>query len=262
MEVRPKVSGFITKLYVHEGEAVRAGQVLFVVDNSTYQAAVRQAEASVASAQSGISRAQATVVQAQAALTSAQAQAATAQLTYSNSKNLYSNKVIGEYEMQSAKNTYETAQAAVNQAKSSVQAAHSGVKQAEAALKQAQAGLASAKDNLSFCYVKSPTSGFVGSLPYKEGALVSPSSAMPVTTVSNISTMEVFFSMTEADVLALSRADRSLGNAINKFPKVSLQLVDGSIYNHEGVIVKTSGMIDATTGTINVIAHSLILNTY
>ncbi|WP_455070338.1 efflux RND transporter periplasmic adaptor subunit, partial [Prevotella aurantiaca] len=96
---------------------------------------------------------------------------------------------------------------------------------------------------------------FVGSLPYKEGALVSPSSAMPVTTVSNISTMEVFFSMTEADVLALSRADRSLGNAINKFPKVSLQLVDGSIYNHEGVIVKTSGMIDATTGTINVIAH-------
>ena len=255
VEVRPKVSGFITKLYVHEGEAVRAGQVLFVVDNSTYQAAVRQAEASVASAQSGISRAQATVVQAQAALTSAQAQAATAQLTYSNSKNLYSNKVIGEYEMQSAKNTYETAQAAVNQAKSSVQAAHSGVKQAEAALKQAQAGLASAKDNLSFCYVKSPTSVFVGSLPYKEGALVSPSSAMPVTTISNISTMEVFFSMTEADVLALSRNDHGLNNAINKFPKVSLQLVDGSIYNHEGIIVKTSGMIDATTGTISVIAH-------
>ena len=37
VEVRPKVSGFITKLYVHEGEYVRAGQVLFVVDNSTYQ---------------------------------------------------------------------------------------------------------------------------------------------------------------------------------------------------------------------------------
>ena len=35
VEVRPKVSGFITKLYVHEGEYVRAGQVLFVVDNST-----------------------------------------------------------------------------------------------------------------------------------------------------------------------------------------------------------------------------------
>ena len=67
--------------------------------------------------------------------------------------------------------------------------------------------------------------------------------------------MEVFFSMTVADVLALSRNDHGLNNAINKFPKVSLQLVDGSIYNHEGIIVKTSGMIDATTGTISVIAH-------
>ncbi|PDP60414.1 efflux RND transporter periplasmic adaptor subunit [Prevotella intermedia] len=255
VEVRPKVSGFITKLYVHEGEAVRAGQVLFVVDNAVYQSAVRQAEATVASAQSGISRAQASVVQAAAALNSAQAQAATAQLTYNNSKNLYSNKVIGDYEMQAAKNTYETAQAAVSQARSGVQAANSGVKQAEAALKQAQAGLATAKENLSFCYVKSPANGFVGSLPYKEGALVSPSSPMPVTTISNISTMEVYFSMTEADVLALSRNNRGLGNAINKFPKVSLQLVDGSIYNHEGTIVKTSGMIDATTGTISVIAR-------
>ena len=250
VEIRPKVSGLITKLYIHEGEAVRAGQVLFVIDNTTYQAAVRQAEAAVASAQSGISRAQATVVQAQAALNSAQAQAATAQLTYNNSKNLYSNKVIGDYELQSAKNAYETAQASVNQARSGIESAHSGIKQAQAALKQAQAGLASAKDNLSFCYVKSPTNGYVGSL-----ALVSPSSAMPVTTISNISTMEVFFSMTEADVLALSRNDHGLNNAINKFPKVSLQLVDGSIYNHEGIIVKTSGMIDATTGTISVIAH-------
>ena len=35
VEIRPKVSGLITKLYIHEGEAVRAGQVLFVIDNTT-----------------------------------------------------------------------------------------------------------------------------------------------------------------------------------------------------------------------------------
>ena len=108
VEVRPKVSGFITKLYVHEGEYVRAGQVLFVVDNSTYQAAVRQAEAQVASAQSGVAGAQARVVQANASLNSANAQAATSRLTYSNSKNLYNNKVIGDYELEAAKNAYET----------------------------------------------------------------------------------------------------------------------------------------------------------
>ncbi|WP_077197522.1 efflux RND transporter periplasmic adaptor subunit [Prevotella ihumii] len=255
VEVRPKVSGFITKLYVHEGQAVKAGQVLFEIDNATYKAAVRQAEAGVLSAQSGVSRAQAGVVQASAALNSANAQAATAQLTYSNSKNLYANKVIGDYEMEAAKNTYETAQAAVSQARSGVTAAQAAVKQAEAAVKQAQAGLANAKEMLSFCYVKSPATGFIGSLPFKEGALVSPSSVQPITTVSNVSTMEVYFSMTEADVLALTRTNRGMANAINAMPSVSLQLADGSIYNHQGAIVKTSGIIDPATGTISVIAR-------
>ena len=255
VEVRPKVGGFITKLYVQEGQAVREGQVLFVVDNATYQAAVRQAEAAVNSAQSGVNQARAGVTQASAALNSANAQAATAQLTYNNSKNLYANKVIGDYELQTAKNAYETAQAAVNQARSGVTSAQAAVKQAEAGVRQAQAGLASAKENLSFCYVKSPASGFIGSLPYKEGALVSPSSVQPVTTVSNVSTMEVYFSMTEADILALTRTNSGLNNAINSFPAVSLQLADGSTYNHEGTIVKTSGIIDPATGTVSVIAR-------
>ena len=255
VEVRPKVSGFITKLYVHEGQAVRAGQILFVVDNANYQAAVRQAQAAVNSAQSGVSQAKAGIVQATAALNSATAQAATAQLTYNNSKNLYNNKVIGEYELQSAKNTYETAQAAVNQARSGIAAAQAAVKQAEAGVRQAKAGLANAKENLSYCYVKSPASGLIGSLPYKEGSLVSPSSAQPVTTVSNVSIMEIYFSMTESDILALSRSNHGLTNAINTFPAVSLQLADGSIYNHQGTIVKTSGVIDAMTGTISVIAR-------
>ncbi len=255
VEVRPKVSGFITKLNVHEGEMVRAGQVLFVVDNEVYQAAVRQAQAQVSSAQSAVNQAHAGVVQANAALNSANAQAATARLTYSNSKSLYSNKVIGDYELQTAKNAYETAMASVNQAQSGVASAKAAVRQAEAGVKQAQAGLASAKDNLSFCYVKSPASGFVGNLPYKEGALVSPSSPQPVTTVSNVSVMEVYFSMTESDILKLTRSNNGLGNAIKAFPSVSLLLADGSVYNHEGRIVKTSGIIDASTGTVSVIAR-------
>ena len=248
VEVRPKVSGFITKLYVHEGEYVRAGQVLFVVDNSTYQA-------QVVSAQSGVSGAQARVVQANASLNSANAQAATSRLTYSNSKNLYNNKVSGDYELEAAKNAYETAQAAVSQAQSGVASANAAVTQAHAAVRQAQAMLSTAKDNLGFCYVKSPASGYVGSLPYKEGALVSASSAQPVTTVSNTSSIEVYFSMTESDVLKLSRTNNGLNNAIKSFPSVSLMLADGTTYNHEGVVVKTSGIIDATTGTVSVIAR-------
>ena len=227
VEIRPKTSGFITRINVHEGQSVGAGQVLFVIDNETYQAAVRQAQAAVN--------------QCQATINTAEAQMNTAKLQYDNSVQLHANGVIGDFELTSAKNTYTSAQAQVNQAK--------------AALAQAQAGLASAKENLNFCYVKSPASGVVGNLPYKVGALVSASSQPALTTVSNISQMEVFFSMTEKDVLEMTKNTGGINAAVNSYPPVRLRLADGTTYPHEGRVVKMSGVIDASTGSVSMIAR-------
>ena len=47
VDVRPKVSGFITAVYVHEGQRVSAGQVMFTIDSETYRSAVRQARAAL-----------------------------------------------------------------------------------------------------------------------------------------------------------------------------------------------------------------------
>ncbi len=210
VEIRPKVAGFITKVNVHEGQQVRKGQVLFVIDNVTYAAAVRQSKAAV---------------------NAAKAQLNTAKLTYENSKKLFENKVIGDYELQSAANTYESAQAA---------------------LAQAEAGYISAKQNLDFCYVTSPADGVVGELPYKVGALVSSSVQQPLTTVADIKTMQVYFSMTEKDIMNLSKTAGGMTAAINDFPAVKLQLADGSVFGHEGHIAAISGVIDASTGAVQV----------
>ncbi len=220
VEIRPKVSGFITRLAVQEGQAVGKGQLLFVVDNETFAAAVRQAEAAVK--------------QAQASVASAEAQLATATLTYQNSENLFKNKVIGNYELQTAKNTMETARAQVQQTKSAVASA--------------QAALANARQNLSFCYVTAPTAGVVGNLPYKQGALVSPSSTPAVTTVSNISTVEVYFSMTEKDILAMTKNAGGMKAAVSAYPPVKLRLADGTDYRH-------TGTIDPATGSVSMIAR-------
>ena len=208
VEIRPKVSGFITRLAVQEGQAVGKGQLLFVVDNETFAAAVRQAEAAVK--------------QAQASVASAEAQLATATLTYQNSENLFKNKVIGNYELQTAKNTMETARAQVQQTKSAVASA--------------QAALANARQNLNFCYVTAPTAGVVGNLPYKQGALVSPSSTPAVTTVSNISTVEVYFSMTEKDILEMTKNAGGMKAAVSAYPPVKLRLADGTDYRHTGTV--------------------------
>ena len=204
VEIRPKAQGFLTQINVKEGQTVSAGQTLFVIDNETYQAQVRQA---------------------QAAVNTAQQQVNTAQLTYENSKQLHENKVIGDYELQTSQNTYESA---------------------KAQLAQAKAVLASAKEALSFCYVKSPAAGVVGTLPFKKGALVSGSNAL--TTVSNISSMEVYFSVTEKDAMLISQ------RGLNSIPAVKLQLADGTVYAQEGKVTKMSGVIDAATGSVQLIA--------
>ena len=210
VQICPKVQGFITQINVKEGQTVGAGQVLFVLDNATYQAQVRQSQASVNTAQAACN---------------------TAKLSYENAKKLFDNKVIGDFELQSATNSYESA---------------------KASLSLAQAGLASAKEMLSFCYVKSPASGVVGTLPFKKGALVNTASVL--TTVSNNSQMEVYFSLTEKDALAMSQAEGGQKAALGAMPNVKLQLADGSVYAHEGKVTKMSGVIDPATGSIQVIA--------
>ncbi|MBQ7870164.1 MAG: efflux RND transporter periplasmic adaptor subunit [Prevotella sp.] len=210
VEIRPKIAGFITKINVKEGQTVRKGQVLFVIDNVTYEAAARQAKASV---------------------NAATAQLNTSKLTYENSKKLFENKVIGDFELQSAQNAYESA---------------------KAALAQAEASYASAKQNLDFCYVTSPADGVVGELPYKVGALVSSSSPQPLTTVSDNKTMQVYFSLTEKELMTMTHSDGGLDAAIKDFPALKLQLADGSLYGTAGRVAAVSGVIDASTGTVQV----------
>ena len=209
VEIRPMVSGFITKMYVKEGQTVKKGQVLFEINKVTYEAAARQAKAAV---------------------NSAEAQLNTSKLTYENNQKLFANNVIGTYELQSSKNNYENA---------------------VAALAQAKANYVSAKQNLDFCYVTSPANGVVGDLPYRVGALVSASSAEPLTTVSDINTMQVYFSMTEKDVLDLTKTKGGLHAAISEYPAVQLKLADGTTYNHEGKVAAVSGVIDQATGSVS-----------
>ena len=100
---------------------------------------------------------------------------------------------------------------------------------------------------LSFCFVKSPATGVVGTLPFKKGALVS--AADVLTMVSNISSMEVYFSITEKYAMAISQ-----NGGLQSLPAVKLKLADGTIYPHEGKVTKMSGVIDQATGSVQLIA--------
>ncbi len=209
VEVRPQVSGTITEVCVKEGARVSKGQVLFVIDQVPYLAALKQAEASVATAE---------------------ANEATAKLTLEGKESLYKDKVISNFELRTARNNYQSAQAS---------------------LMQAQAELVNARNNLSYTEIKSPVDGYAGMTSYRIGALVTSGMTEPLIRVSDNSQIYVYFSMTEKQVLSLTAQYGSLDSTLLSFPPIQLELNDGSVYQHTGKIDVISGLIDKTTGTVS-----------
>ena len=168
--------------------------------------------------------------QAKASVESAKANLKTVSETEANKKMLHEQKIISDFEYQTAINNLLTA---------------------KASLAQAEAAYSAAKQNLGFCTVTSPSDGVIGTFPYRVGALVSPSVAEPLTTVSQIGDMYVYFSMTEKQLLALTKAGGTLKEQLEKMPAVKLQLSDGTMYDAEGKIDAVSGVIDQSTGSVS-----------
>ena len=124
--------------------------------------------------------------------------------------------------------------------------------QTKAQLAQAEAQLVNAKNNLSYTSVTSPSDGIVGTIPYRVGSLVSPSMGTPLTTVADISEMFAYFSMTERQPpFSLIREGGSIKEILAKMPQVQLQLIDGTMYADSGRVETISGVIDQTTGAVN-----------
>lgn len=171
----------------------------------------------------------ATVKAAKAQIRVCRANIATQKLTVDNKRMLFKQNIISSYDLKMAENTLASY---------------------EAQLAAAEAQLQSAQDNLRWCTVTSPADGVVGSIPYRVGSLVSGQSAEALTTVSNISKMYVYFSMTEKQLLALTRETGGVNAAIKKMPAVSLVLSDGTTYSQSGTISTVSGVIDPSTGSV------------
>lgn len=161
----------------------------------------------------------------------ANASLATAQLNYDSKKQLFDDGIISDVELQTAQNTLLSAKAQVA---------------------QANAQVVNARNSLSYTVVKSPANGVVGTLPYRQGALVSSTMPQPLTTVSDNNQMYVYFSIAEGQLLNMTRESGSAEAAIGAMPDVKLLLVDGSEYPYKGKVESVSGVVDRSTGTVQV----------
>lgn len=195
VEIRPKVNGFIQKIYVDEGQMVKKGQLLFKLETQTLNQDASASKAMVQAAQVEVDRL----------------------------KPLVDRKIISNVQLETAK----------------------------AKLAQAKSAYGSIAANIGYGTITSPVNGVVGSLPYREGSLVSATSEMPLTTVSDSKVMRAYFTMNEKQLLSFNKTFKG-ANTVEKLknvPEVSLLLVDDSEYNVKGKIATINGLVNPHTGT-------------
>lgn len=115
----------------------------------------------------------------------------------------------------------------------------------------AKAALDQARATNGFTSVTSPVSGIVGAIPYRQGSLATSSSVL--TTVANTNQIIAYFSLNEKDLLEFMRSweGNTQADKIKNMPAVKLLLADGSEYEETGRIETISGVVDATSGTVN-----------
>lgn len=157
-----------------------------------------------------------------------------AELEVERLRPLVENDVISEVRLRTAKSDYDVA---------------------KASLDQASAAVASARINLEFTTIKAPVSGYIGRIPKRVGNLVSKSD--PLTELSDISEVYVYFAMSESDFLYFrkkyGKQDSTKGSTdtTQLIPNVSLVMADGSVYPEQGVVDAINGQVNRTTGSIS-----------
>ena len=168
----------------------------------------------------------------------AKAKLENAKLEMDRLKPLVSNEVISEVRLKSAKSDYDVA---------------------KASLDQATAAVRSAQINQGFTIITAPVSGYIGRIPKRIGNLVSKSDKEPMTVLSDVQDVYVYFSMNESDFLYFSKLkikEDSLkgikrNNKALKCPDATLIMADGEEYTSQGVVDAINGQVDRNTGAIS-----------
>lgn len=215
IEIRPRVEGYIDKIFVDEGAVVKAGQPLFKISAPEYEQQVRTASASIKSAQAEVS---------------------TAKLAVNKVKPLVEKGIISKYDLESAQYTYESAMA--------------NLAQANAALVNAKVNLGYTTVTSPVNGVVGSIPFRLGSLVSSNTT----EPMTTVSSIGNVYAYfamneKMLLNFTQENQSA------SLAQKIKKMPEVTLVLSDGTTYGEKGRIETVNGLINTETGTVNIRAR-------
>lgn len=196
VKLSSEVSGEVIELNVREGDSVKRGQLLCVVNPAIYESIVTQARASVNQFKANLSSSKANLIQLKAAYEQANR-------NFERNKKLYEDKVIADAEFEAARLQFEQASANYATAQEQVNASTYSVNSAEAQLQQAE-------DNLRKTKIYAPISGIVSLVNVKLGERVVGTAQMAGTEIiriADLENMQAEVDVNENDVLRISLGD-------------------------------------------------------
>ena len=273
-EIKAQVTGYLQKQDFKEGSFVKKGQLLFEIDPRPFQAALdqakgqvvqfegqlEQAKSQVPQAEAQLAQARSQLSQAQAQLVQAEANGVRTQLDVDRYRPLVEKKAVTQQEYDNAVQANRVAKAQTESAKAGVEAAIAQLAHATAQVTTAKAGIATANGqlenakaavntavlNLGFTRVTAPIDGIVGIAQAQVGNLVSSASA-PLTTVSTVDPIKVFFTLSEQEYLSYAKQSEVLSQL-----QLELVLADGTTYPEKGTFYFADRQVDPKTGAIRV----------
>ena len=223
-QVRSKIQGYIKQVFVEDGQKVTAGQVLFRI------------ETNVQNQNADASRAQITAMEA--SIKAAEANVMAAQVEVDKLTPLVEQGIISNIQLETARANYLKAKGQQSQAMANKEVA--------------KANYQGVMETIGYSIIKSPINGVVGKINYREGALVSPSDPQPITTVSDVSKIYAYFSLTEKQYINFFQMyeGKDLNEKLSNVPPIDLVLANGSLFEEKGKVETATGQIDPGTGTI------------
>jgi RND family efflux transporter MFP subunit len=224
-DVRAQVSGYLLRQGYQEGAFVNKGQLLFEIDPRPFQAVLDQSKGQLA--------------QANAQLANAQAVQRRTELDVNRYTPLAKEEAASQQDLDNAVQNNLAAEATVATAQAQIQTA--------------QAAVETAQINLDFTRLIAPIDGIAGQAQLQVGALVNPSSG-PVTSVSTVDPIKVYFTVSESEYLAWRRrfpTDTSR-EAADKSLRLEMILADGSTYPSAGTFFFADRQVSESTGAIRI----------
>ncbi len=196
VKLSSEVSGEVIELNVHEGDSVRKGQLMAVINPAIYDAMVTQSAASVDQMKANLSSSRANLIQTKAALDQSKR-------NFDRNKQLHDQKVISDADFEASKLSYD-------QADANYQAAQESVKAGEFTVKSSEAQLSQSRDNLNKTKIFAPMSGIVSLVNVKLGERVVGTAQMAGTElirIADLNYMQAEVDVNENDVLRITLGD-------------------------------------------------------